>query len=73
MRFGKTKSQPLEYVYDMRYAQYVTLPFSKNYDTTKKPSKTLDIRLKETKSKSSKSLKNNLVKKINFADPPKRI
>jgi len=24
---------PLEYVYDMRYAQYVTLPFSKNYDT----------------------------------------
>jgi hypothetical protein len=33
MRFGKTKSQPLEYVYDMRYAQYITLPFSKNYDT----------------------------------------
>ena len=33
MRFGKARSQPLEYVYDMRYAQYVTLPFSKNYDT----------------------------------------
>lgn len=33
MRFGKIKSQPLEYVYDMRYAQYVNLPFSKNYDT----------------------------------------
>jgi len=33
MRFGKSRSQPLEYVYDMRYAQYITLPFSKNYDT----------------------------------------
>ena len=33
MRFGKIKLLPLEYVYDMRYAQYVTLPFSKNYDT----------------------------------------
>jgi hypothetical protein len=33
MRFGKTKLLPLEYVYDMRYSQYVTLPFSKNYDT----------------------------------------
>jgi hypothetical protein len=33
MRFGKSRSLPLEYVYDMRYAQYVTLPFSKNYDT----------------------------------------
>ena len=33
MRFGKNRLLPLEYVYDMRYAQYVTLPFSKNYDT----------------------------------------
>jgi hypothetical protein len=33
MGFKKTKLLPLEYVYDMRYAQYVTLPFSKNYDT----------------------------------------
>jgi hypothetical protein len=33
MRFGKLRSLPLEYVYDIRYAQYVTLPFSKNYDT----------------------------------------
>jgi hypothetical protein len=32
MRFGKTKLLPLEYVYDIRYSQYVTLPFSKNYD-----------------------------------------
>ena len=33
MGFRKTKLLPLEYVYDMRYSQYVTLPFSKNYDT----------------------------------------
>jgi hypothetical protein len=33
MGFKKTKLLPLEYVYDIRYAQYVTLPFSKNYDT----------------------------------------
>jgi hypothetical protein len=32
MGFRKTNLLPLEYVYDMRYAQYVTLPFSKNYD-----------------------------------------
>jgi hypothetical protein len=32
MGFKKTKLLPLEYVYDTRYSQYVTLPFSKNYD-----------------------------------------
>ena len=49
--------------------------FSKNYDNTKKPSKTIEVRLKETKSKSksSKSLKNNPVKKIIIADQPKRL
>lgn len=31
------------------------------------------MRLKETKSKSSKSLKNNPMKKINFIDAPKRV
>ena len=33
MGFKKTKLLPLEYVYDTRYTQYVTLQFSKNYDT----------------------------------------
>ena len=32
MGFRKTNLLPLEYVFDIRYAQYVTLPFSKNYD-----------------------------------------
>ncbi len=47
--------------------------FSKNYDIAKKSSKALDVRLKETKSKSSKSLKSNPMKKTNIVDPPKRL